>query len=203
MGGLRDSLRHEPCVNAYFRFEQFGNGAARLRVFHRRIKLRFVGSGNMRDQIQMAFCYGKSVRYFFQRNRRCGFELARRHPGIPQLRGKRHSEASGVAAASSSSGFVPTPFSKRVLKEYCVCLSTPLSVEIVPLPSFNPPCHTAEPLRCMVSLLFFHFIRWIPGIRFIASPEEYISWRALSRHSHALHPVLQPRLRRTNDSCSG
>src|SRR5215472_2929344 len=41
------------------------------------------------------------------------------------------------------------PFSNRVLNEYCVCFSTPLSVEIVPLPSFNPPCHTAEPLRCM------------------------------------------------------
>src|SRR5207244_5851975 len=34
------------------------------------------------------------------------------------------------AAAKSSSGFVPTPFSKRVLKEYCVCFRTPLSVEI-------------------------------------------------------------------------
>src|SRR5882724_10927180 len=41
------------------------------------------------------------------------------------------------AAASSSSGLVPTPFSNRVLKEYCVCLSTPLSVEMVPLPSFK------------------------------------------------------------------
>src|SRR6266851_2683583 len=50
------------------------------------------------------------------------------------------------AAASSSSGFVPTPFSNRVLNEYCVCLSVPLSVEIAPLPDFKSPCHTAEAL---------------------------------------------------------
>src|SRR5690242_12954224 len=55
------------------------------------------------------------------------------------------------------------PFSNRVLKEYCVCFSTPLSVEIVPLPSFNPPCHTAEPLRCIVFLLFSVFVRWNTG----------------------------------------
>src|ERR1700722_4571025 len=57
------------------------------------------------------------------------------------------------AAASSSSGLVPTPFSKRVLKEYCVFFRTPLSVEIEPLPSFRPPCHTADALRCMMPLL--------------------------------------------------
>src|SRR5580704_15969130 len=57
------------------------------------------------------------------------------------------------AAARSSSGLVPTPFSKRVLKEYCVCLRTPLSVEIDPLPSFKPPCQTADALRCMTPLL--------------------------------------------------
>src|SRR5271169_1289986 len=57
------------------------------------------------------------------------------------------------AAARSSSGFVPTPFSKRVLKEYCVCFRTPLSVEIDPLPSFKPPCQTADAFRCMIPLL--------------------------------------------------
>src|SRR5712691_11559423 len=59
------------------------------------------------------------------------------------------------AAASSSSGLVPTPFSKRVLKEYCVCLRTPLSVEMEPLPLFKSPCQTALALRCMV-LSFMH-----------------------------------------------
>jgi len=49
-------------------------------------------------------------------------------------------------------GFVPTPFSKRVLNEYCVSLSTPLSLEIVPLPSFKPPRQTADALRFMFAL---------------------------------------------------
>src|SRR5580692_6103123 len=53
------------------------------------------------------------------------------------------------AAANNSSGFVPTPFSKRVLKEYCVCFKVPLSVDRVPLPSLSPPVHTADALRSM------------------------------------------------------
>src|SRR6516165_7150530 len=53
------------------------------------------------------------------------------------------------AAARSSSGLVPTPFSKRVLNEYCAFLSVPLSVEILPLPDFKSPCQTADALRCM------------------------------------------------------
>src|SRR5271154_874925 len=57
------------------------------------------------------------------------------------------------AAASNSSGFVPTPFSNRVLNEYCVCFSVPLSVEMDPLPVFRSPCQTALALRCIVSLL--------------------------------------------------
>ena len=55
------------------------------------------------------------------------------------------------AAAISSSGLVPLPFSKRVLNEYCVSASTPLSEEMVPLPSLRPPFHTADALRFMSS----------------------------------------------------
>jgi hypothetical protein len=54
------------------------------------------------------------------------------------------------AAAISSSGYVPVPSSKRVLNDYSVSWSTPLCVEIVPRPSFNPPFHTADPLRFML-----------------------------------------------------
>src|ERR1700750_2043492 len=53
------------------------------------------------------------------------------------------------AAPSSSSGLVPMPFSKRVLKEYCVWLRTPLWVEMVPLPSFRPPAQCALAVRCI------------------------------------------------------
>src|SRR5204863_1702923 len=51
------------------------------------------------------------------------------------------------AAAMSSSGFVPMPSSKRALNEYCVSLSTPLSVEMLPLPPFKSPRQTADALR--------------------------------------------------------
>src|SRR6266404_5498894 len=57
------------------------------------------------------------------------------------------------AAASSSSGLVPMPLSKREWNEYAVCFSTPLSVESVPLPAFRSPCQTADALRCMMFLL--------------------------------------------------
>src|SRR5688572_31726938 len=51
------------------------------------------------------------------------------------------------AAAISSSGFVPFPSSKRVLNEYCVSWSTPLSAEMLPLPSLRLPHPPADPLR--------------------------------------------------------
>src|SRR5690242_14199523 len=54
------------------------------------------------------------------------------------------------AAAINSSGLVPTPFSKRVLKEYWVDTRTPLSVEMAPLPDFNPPFQTADAERFMM-----------------------------------------------------
>src|SRR5712664_1709732 len=88
------------------------------------------------------------------------------------------------AAANSSSGLVPTPFSKRVLKEYWVCLRTPLSVEIDPLPLLRSPCQTALPLRCMLFLLaaFEAFERFvISRIRFFAAYEGYIERAKLSR----------------------
>src|SRR5258708_557959 len=58
------------------------------------------------------------------------------------------------AAASSSSGLVPTPFSKRVENEYCVSFNVPLSVEMDPFPDFKSPCQTAEALRCMGGISF-------------------------------------------------
>src|SRR6266568_4127650 len=70
-------------------------------------------------------------------------------PALPSCAERAMVKQPAWAAARSSSGLVPTPFSKRVLKEYCDCFKTPLSVESVPLPSFKPPCQTAVALRCM------------------------------------------------------
>src|SRR5271155_4501491 len=58
------------------------------------------------------------------------------------------------AAAISSSGLVPTPFSKRVEKLYCASCRVPLCVEIVPLPAFRLPCHFALALRSIDLLLW-------------------------------------------------
>ena len=51
------------------------------------------------------------------------------------------------AAATNSSGFVPTPSAKRELNEYCVLFNTVLAVVNVPLPSFPEPFQTAVALR--------------------------------------------------------
>ena len=55
------------------------------------------------------------------------------------------------AAAINSSGLVPFPFSKRVPKEYCWLVNTPLSLDTVPLPLFKSPCQTADPERFMMT----------------------------------------------------
>src|ERR1700740_691530 len=51
------------------------------------------------------------------------------------------------AAAISSSGFVPIPFSNRVENEYWVLFRTPLCVDTVPCPFFRSPCQTADAVR--------------------------------------------------------
>src|SRR5476651_1322951 len=72
-------------------------------------------------------------------------------PALPSSAENAMEKHPACAAAMSSSGFVPTPFSKRVLKEYCVCLSVPLSVEMLPLPVFKSPDQTADALRFMLN----------------------------------------------------
>src|SRR5208337_3889581 len=67
------------------------------------------------------------------------------------------------AAAISSSGLVPVPFSNRVLNEYWVSCNTPLAVETVPFLSFNPPDQWALPMRCIPppwDCDHFHFTRY-------------------------------------------
>src|SRR5690242_11047895 len=73
-------------------------------------------------------------------------------PALPNSAENAIAKQPAWAAAISSSGFAPTPFSKRVPNEYCVSRRTPLSVERLPLPSFNPPCQTAVALRFIIFL---------------------------------------------------
>src|SRR5713226_4558586 len=106
-------------------------------------------------------------------------------PALPSCAESAIVKQPACAAASSSSGLVPTPFSNRVLKEYCVCLSTPLSVEMVPLPSFKPPCHTADALRCITSLL----------LRFSWYSSQENSIPGLAGRVYSENAVVETRLR--------
>src|ERR1700719_4533079 len=79
-------------------------------------------------------------------------------PALPSCPESAMVKHPACAAANNSSGLVPIPFSKRVLKEYCVCFKVPLSVDRVPLPSLSPPVHTADALRSInASFLFLFF----------------------------------------------
>src|SRR6202048_4422648 len=60
-------------------------------------------------------------------------------PALPSCADSAMVKHPACAAAHNYSGFVPTPFSKRVLKEYWACFNTPLSVDMDPLPDFKSP----------------------------------------------------------------
>src|SRR6266536_1004587 len=74
-------------------------------------------------------------------------------PAFPNSADSAIEKQPACAAATSSSGFVPRAFSKRVLNEYGACERTPLSVETVPLPSLRLPCQTADAVRFIFVLL--------------------------------------------------
>src|SRR5882672_4709081 len=107
------------------------------------------------------------------------------NPAAPSCPERAIVKQPACAAASNSSGLVPTPFSNRVLKEYCVCFRTPLSVEIEPFPSFKPPCQTADALRCMISLLM--------ALSFCLNPENSI--RKLSARVYLENELVEKALR--------
>jgi hypothetical protein len=77
--------------------------------------------------------------------------LCATRPASPSCADSAIVKQPACAAPISSSGFVPAPFSNRVPNEYCVFDSTPLSVEIVPLPVFRSPFHIALAERFIMS----------------------------------------------------
>src|ERR1044071_8063973 len=70
-------------------------------------------------------------------------------PALSSCADKAIEKQPACAAAINSSGLVPIPSSKRVLNEYWVLERTPLSVEMLPLPSLSPPVQTADAFRFM------------------------------------------------------
>src|ERR1035441_5936289 len=72
-------------------------------------------------------------------------------PAAPNCAPSAIEKQLACAAAISSSGVVPESApSKRVANEYFALLSKPVAVEIVPLPSFSEPVHTALALLAIV-----------------------------------------------------
>src|SRR5437763_4488400 len=71
-------------------------------------------------------------------------------PALPSSAERAMEKQPACAAAISSSGLVPLPFSNRVVNEYWVLERTPLSVETMPLPPFKSPCQTADAFRVII-----------------------------------------------------
>src|SRR5260370_646178 len=99
-------------------------------------------------------------------------------PALPSSAEKAIEKQPACAAAMSSSGFVPAPFSKRVLKEYCVSLSTPLSVEIAPLPLFKSPRQIVDAFRFIFALCIWFEREFAQGLK-----TNVVSWQSQARQS--------------------
>jgi hypothetical protein len=94
----------------------------------------------------MAFRDREMLADFLERYR-CGrFQPFWPKAYLAQLRGNRHGKGPACAAASSSSGLVPTPFSNRVPNEYCTPCREVLSVNNEALPLLTSPRQTAVAL---------------------------------------------------------
>src|SRR5690606_19632883 len=102
------------------------------------------------------------------------------------------------AAAISSSGLVPGPSSKRVLKPYWVSDKAPLCVEIFPLPSFKLPFQTADAVRFMRVLLTYKpVVRWAA----IGGAVEHATHRRAREQD--CRCCFAPRLRKVRVPASG
>src|SRR5215472_17443092 len=78
-------LRNDPCADADFCHKKFRDRATGLCSFHGRVKLGFIRTRYLCNQVEMALRARKSIRQFLQRNRCSGFQLARSHARIAQL----------------------------------------------------------------------------------------------------------------------
>ena len=123
-------------------------GFGRLRRF---FELRLVRSRNLHGYVQVRCRNCESGVGLFQRHRSGRVDAFRSHSRIAELRRQGHAEASCMSRGQQFLWICSIPFSNRVPNEYWALLSTPLAVEMVPLPSFNPPDQWALPVRCISS----------------------------------------------------
>src|ERR1700677_3844656 len=71
-------------------------------------------------------------------------------PALPRKAESAMVKQPACAAAMSSSGLVPTPFSKRVANEYGELFRTPPGADSVPLPCLRSPFQTADAVRFII-----------------------------------------------------
>jgi hypothetical protein len=88
------------------------NRTSRLGVLHRRLKRLLAGAGNLGLQLQMALRDRETIAHFLERDGTRRLQTLRRQPRQPQLRGKRHGEASGVRGCQQFLGIGPLPVFK-------------------------------------------------------------------------------------------
>ena len=100
-------------------------------------KVALSAPGTFAETSRWLFVDGPTPVSFFQTDRRFGRDLVRGQPRLVSCAESAMAKHPACAAAINSSGLVPTPFSNRVENEYCVLASTPLAVEMRPLPPFK------------------------------------------------------------------
>jgi len=91
----QDATRHKRLVNI-LDHQMFVVCMMKGIIDHGGIEFAFVRARDLRDEIQVAFGDGESVRQLIEGNRGRCFQPAGGHTGVAQLRGKRHRKAARV-----------------------------------------------------------------------------------------------------------
>src|ERR1019366_6147768 len=94
MGGVSSVLQLETQTD--IRLIKLRNRTSRLGVLYRRLKRLLAGAGHLGLQLQVALRDRETISHFLERDGTRRLQTFRRQPRQPQLRGERHSEASGM-----------------------------------------------------------------------------------------------------------
>jgi hypothetical protein len=146
VGTLTPESRQQLGVQGDFGVQDLGDGAACLGAIGDGEKFLLINAGDLGDSVT-----AKPPAVLSRVMVAVTLMVSGVNPALPSSAEKAMAKQPEWAAPISSSGLVPMPFSKRVLKEYCVSRRTPLSVEMAPLPSFKLPCQMADALRFIFS----------------------------------------------------
>src|SRR5438128_7158803 len=87
---------YQPCADADFCLEELRDRAAGFGGFHGGVKFGLVRTGDLRNEVQVAFRDGETVGQFFERNRCRRLKPAGSHTRSAQLGGKSHRKSTRV-----------------------------------------------------------------------------------------------------------